>query len=347
MTKSDSITQSPSLLWRLIVRAIWSGVWSVVLIGFAWSIGAVRFLTYLPEWIAVAIAVVYGCMGLALLWRANPKRRWLRYAGVAWLVVYSLSLLQQPSNDREWAIDHSRLSTIDIVDDEVTIHDLRMFRYETETDFKSTDWRDVRFRLSDVTSVWFGVQRFTSLEGIAHTFLCFQIRDAEPEYICVSVEIRRETDEGFSPVRGMYRQFELIYVISDEPDEVVMRTVHRPDDRVYLFPVNANAKLAQMLFVDIAQRVNGLAQHPEFYNSFTSNCTNNIAAHTRELDPDVSLLDWRIVIPGYSDRFAWSKGLVGESGESFTSVRDRYRIDEIARKFGDRDGFSEAIRPEK
>ncbi len=336
-------TPRRSRLARIATRLGWAVVWLCVLAALLWGIGAVYFLTYLPRWLSTLLALTYLTGFAILLPRTRPKRRWLWYAAFSWFAVYLLTLVQQPSHDRDWATDHSRMPTIEITNGDVTIHDFRSFRYQTETKFEPA-WRDFRFRLSQVTKVWFGVQRFTSLEGIAHTFLCFEIGDQDPEYVCVSVEIRREVDEDFSPIKGLYRQYELIYVVSDERDEVVMRTVHRPQDRVYLFPVNADAKHTQQLFVDIADRINGLGRQPEFYNSITSNCTNNIAAHTRELDSTVSTLDWRILIPGYSDRFAWAKGFVGQPGEPFEAVRDRWRIDQAARQFGDRDGFSQAIR---
>ena len=332
-----------SNLARITTRVGWAAVWLCVLIAVVWSLGAVYYLTYLPGWLSTMLAAAYAVGVVRLLWRTHPKRRWLWYAGFSWFAIYLLSLGQRPSHDRDWAEDHGRMPTIEITNDRVTIRDFRTFRYQTETQF-TRGWRDVRFSLSHVTNVWFGVQRFTSLEGIAHTFLCFEVSHGNPEYFCVSVEIRRESGEDFSPIKGMYRQYELIYVVSDERDEVVMRTIHRPSDRVYLFPVNADAGQAQRLFVDIADRINGLAKQPEFYNSFTSNCTNNIAAHTHELDPDVSTLDWRIIIPGYSDRFAWARGFIGQPGEPFETVQTRYRIDETARRFGDRDGFSKAIR---
>jgi hypothetical protein len=56
------------------------------------------------------------------------------------------------------------------------------------------------------------------------------------------MEIRREQGETFSPISGLYRQYELIYIVADECDEIGARAVMRPDDRVFMFPCNTSPK---------------------------------------------------------------------------------------------------------
>ncbi len=331
--------------FRWIVRSLlWLAVWGTVCGFFLWSCGGMCYLPYLPNWLTGVLAAGYALGGLYLLFRTRPKRKWLIYAAVGAVAVYGLLLLHRPTHDRDWAADHSRMPHIEIAGNSVTLTEFRQFRYRSESEY-TPDWNTEKFELDDISAVWFGVQRFTTLEGIAHTFLSFRA-DTErgPKFICVSVEVRREKGESWSPTRGFYRQYELIYIVSDERDEVAMRTVHRPNDRVFLFPVNATAEQAQMLFAEVAERVNRLETEPEFYNSFFNNCTNNLAVHTNRLNPEISILDRRIMIPGYSDRFAFAKGLIGDGSETFRQMRGRCRVDEIARQFGDRDGFSLAIR---
>ena len=85
------------------------------------------------------------------------------------------------------------------------------------------------------------------------------------EHLCVSVEARLEQDETYSPLRGSLGQFELMYVLADERDVIVRRTLHRTTD-VYLYRTVATAEQARDLFRDVLQRVNQLHDQPEFYD---------------------------------------------------------------------------------
>ena len=50
------------------------------------------------------------------------------------------------------------------------------------------------------------------------------------------------------------------------------------------------------------RRVNKLAREPEFYDTLTNNCTTNIRNHINHLKPDEVPYDYRVLLPGYSDR---------------------------------------------
>src|ERR1700730_18006957 len=66
---------------------------------------------------------------------------------------------------------------------------------------------------------------------VIHTFVSF---DFGPDgYVCISVETRMRKGQGYSAIAGLYRQYELYYVIGDERDLVRLRTNYRLED-VYL-----------------------------------------------------------------------------------------------------------------
>ena len=259
--------------------------------------------------------------------------------------IYLLSLIQQPRVDRQWDEDHAKSPKIDLASNQVTIENFRNNLYRSESDYDAR-FGTRTFELNRLSKVWFLVQRFTTLEGLAHTFVTFQYdTDEGPEYFSISVEIRREEGEVYSPIQGIYRRYELIYVIGDERDLIGVRTVMRPNDRVFMYETNATPEQVQSLFVEIAERANQLAERPEFYNTFVNNCTNNIVRHTYKLTPKpINWLDPRIVLPGYSDRFAFEKGLVGKQNQSFDELPETSRIDEKARAEGITGDFSAAIR---
>ncbi|MCA9037660.1 MAG: DUF4105 domain-containing protein [Planctomycetaceae bacterium] len=266
------------------------------------------------------------------------------------MIVYVLTLLQQPSNDRDWALDNSIVPEIRIVGKDVSISGFRHITFssgpEDAEDETNVNYSTLRFQIDQLREVWFVVQKFTALEGIAHNFLTFSYDPGDgPRYFSVSVEIRRERGESFSPTRGLYRQYELIYVVADERDEIGSRTVFRPNDRVYLYPVNATSEQVQSLFVSIAARMQALVETPEYYHSLLNNCTNNIVEHTYQLtSKPINWLNPQIVLPGFADRLAFSRGLIGDGDDDFETLRARCRIDGIARKGGITPDFSTLIR---
>lgn len=287
---------------------------------------------------------------MILLYRIGWKS-WRTAVLLPALLVLMLTWSAKPSRQRNWAADNQYQSTIAIDGDGlITVNRFRSrpqsADHQQSGSPRPVSWSELRFRLRDLRRVWFVVHRFTSLESIAHNFLTFEIqREGKSDYLTVSVEVRREPGEQFSPIKGLYQQYELIYVIADETDQIGSRTVLRSNDRVWMFPVNADSSEVQTLFKSIAKRVNRLAEYPEFYHSLTNNCTNNLVVHTYGLTP--TKLDWldpRVVLPGLADRLAFARGLIGNSNLSFEELAAQHQIDDAARRHGLQPGFSEAIR---
>ena len=65
-------------------------------------------------------------------------------------------------------------------------------------------------------------------------------------------------------------------MIGDERDLIGVRTVMRPEDRIFMYPVNATPEQVQRLFCNIADQTNELAEQPEFYHTVLNNCMNGI-----------------------------------------------------------------------
>src|SRR5439155_26090745 len=103
-------------------------------------------------------------------------------------------LRRQPSNDRDWSPDQKVLPDATIRGDRVEIHNLRNFRYRSPSDYTPI-YETRTFDLGRLDSVWFVVERFGELAGIAHTFLTFGFGD---DYVAISVEIRKEKGETYS-----------------------------------------------------------------------------------------------------------------------------------------------------
>ena len=278
-----------------------------------------------------------------LLAKKSRWRRVLRIASasllaitLAWVV---LIVTTKPSNTRDWSPDQERLASAEVTGDQLVLRNVRNARYRTTTDF-DVYWDDRRLDLSALRSVWFVVEPFSDWRGPAHTFLSFGFADGQ--YLAVSAEIRKERGESFSPLKGILRQYELVYVLGDERDLIGLRANHR-HDAVYLYPVRTTPERMRELLLSMLARVNQLAAEPEFYNTVFNNCTSNIVEHIEYIAPGRVPLSFSTVLPAYADDFAYDLGLIATD-----LPKDRYRaahqINELAAEHADTTGFSAGIR---
>jgi hypothetical protein len=245
---------------------------------------------------------------------------------------------KQPSNDRDWAVDQAILPHAEINGPMVTVRNIRNFRYVSEEQYTPA-YYDKTFDLRQLDSVWFVVEPFGPV-GAAHTFVSFGFGDRD--FVAISIEIRKEKGETFSPLRGLLRQYEVMYVIGDERDLVKLRTNYRKD-RVYLYPIHTTRERKVAMFVSMLERANALRARPEFYNTLTNTCTTNLVEHVNEIVPQRIPLRPAVLLPANSDRLAYDLGLI-RSGRPFDETRTAAQINDLARRFADDPDFSRKIR---
>ncbi len=253
-------------------------------------------------------------------------------------------VLTKPSNTRAWTDDQSILPYAEINDHLVNIHNIRNFKYDSDTSYVK-NYYDKTFDLNKLEKIWYIVVPFSGIPGSAHTFLSFEFED--DEFVSISVEIRKEKGESFGPIKGLFNKYEIMYVIADEKDVVKLRTNYRKD-KVYAYPVKTTKEKAQSLFLEMINRANELSIKPEFYNTLINTCTSNIVSHVNKVTPDrVPFFNLKILFPANSDKLANELGLL-DIPSSFTSfeeeVRPKYFISEKAIKYADDPEFSKRIR---
>jgi hypothetical protein len=258
------------------------------------------------------------------------------------LLILALSflnvLLERPSNERAWTKDQEVLPTITFEEGSVYIENIRNFSYASTTSY-TPSYYNKRVPLDAVRSVDFIVEPFGSI-GAAHTFLSFGMDDGS--YLAISVEIRKEVGESFSPWKGLMRQYELTYVIADERDVIDLRANHRKHD-VYLYPTTASREQARALFVHMLTRAQELQASPQFYNTVTNNCTTNIVAHINTLRDEPLSWDRRMLFTEDSDILAHELGFIAPE-MTIEEAREKYRINDKAATFADDPEFSKKIR---
>lgn len=266
------------------------------------------------------------------------KRILLAAAALVLLPFLYVWIAERPSNDRDWAPDQRVLPRATFAGNAVTIENVRHFRYRSESEFEPR-YETRKYDLDRLDSVWFVVERFGSTPGIAHTLLSFGFGE---EHVAVSVEIRKERGETYSPWKGLLRRYELMYVVGDERDLIGLRTNHRRDI-VYMYPVRTTREKMRQAFVGMLTRANGLAARPEFYNTLTSTCTTNIVRHVNTIAPRRVPFSYKVLLPAWSDHLAYELGLIPNE-LPFERVQSAHRIDQVAQRQPVGDDFSALIR---
>ena len=243
-----------------------------------------------------------------------------------------------PSNDRNWSTDQAVLPEIAIEGDSVSVKNIRNFSYTSETEY-TPRYYDRTFPLSEVETAWYMVEPLSKI-GIAHTLVSFGLRDGS--YLSVSIEIRKEKGEIFSPLRGLLREYELMYVIADEQDVIKLRSNYRHDD-VYLYKLNLPPEKVREYLVSLLQSADDFRAHPRFYNTLTHNCTSELVSHANILSP--GRIPWSIktLLPTYSAKLAYDLGLLDRT-LSFEELEQKSHINERALKYAADPDFSRRIR---
>lgn len=257
------------------------------------------------------------------------------------ITVGILKATTKPSNNRTWATDQAILPFADIKGDQIKVHNIRNFTYASTTSF-TPGYYDRTFDLKKIKRVWYIVEPFSGFKGSAHTFLSFEFEDNQ--FVSISVEIRKEKGESFSAIKGLFNQYEIMYVIASEKDVVKLRSNYRNDD-VFIYPVKTTTEKARELFLDMITRANTLKEQPEFYNSILNNCTTNIAQHVNNITPHrVPWLSLELILPENSDALAYKLGLI-DTTLPFKDAREYYHINKHAEQFANDPEFSVKIRP--
>ncbi len=238
------------------------------------------------------------------------------------ILLGTLVLIKKPSHNREWELGQEKLSKIEIQNSNVKVVNFRNFDWKHDN-VASINYVQKNFDLDKITGVDVAISHFSNFEGMAHIFIVFRFEDNEN--IVVSVETRREKGESFSPILGILREFEIIYVMGSENDIIGLRTDLRKE-RVYLYPTVASAQEAKELFLLVAKDVNNIYDQPVFYNTLLNNCTNVITRRVEDISDVKFPLSYKTILPGFMHEVLYKLKLI-PTDKSLEEIKNDYRID--------------------
>jgi Domain of unknown function (DUF4105) len=324
-----------------------AGLITVALLGAAIGVWGTLLLWYAgPESDSLRQILVAGfALGSAgaFVGLFRPRWRWRAMGALGVLFVAALMLWTtlEPSNSREWQPGLAVLAYATIDGDHVTVHNIRNFDYRSETDFtpayydKTFDLRELQ-SVDIVTSYWAG-------PVIAHVFVTFGF--PKDDYLAISIEVRKPKGEGYSTLKGFFRQYELIYIVADERDVIRLRTNYRrdPPEDVYIYRASGSVEAKRRLFLEYMRKINALRDHPVFYNTLTTNCTTTIWMNNR-VNPGRVPLSWRILASGYLPQYLYDEGRLETAGLAFDDLQRRVHINARAQLADSSADFSRRIR---
>jgi hypothetical protein len=272
---------------------------------------------------------------LAMATAASAAGLWLGYT-------YGV---KQPSNDRDWEYGMATLAGISV--DGNTVHIDRVRDYSWGPDGpRSSDYVSRTYDVSHLARVWFVKEPFPlgplDFGLVAHTYFMFDFDDQPP--VGLSVEARRERGETFDGFHGLINDFELIYIWGTERDLTGSRAV-REGNRLNMYPLTIPDEAGRLLFVHLADVTRQLAAQPRFYNTLTSNCTNELAKVANTVEPNAIPLNIGLVLPGFADTELYNLGLLPHT-LPLQTLRERAYISDFVRANFERDDFSTLLRNE-
>ena len=334
VAKSPLRTDAPSRLTHRIGRSVLAATRALILVVLVgWATLAIYYSNLPWSWVPAAAFLGFSVCALWLTKRSHMSWAFARLfvaVAVSWTFI-------EPSHDRPWRPDVAVMPRAIIDGDRVRFTGFRNFEYRSRDDFTAR-YEEREVQLSHLTGVDFFIS-YWKIGPVAHTFVSFIFDNAPP--VNISIEIRPEVGESFDLLASLFKQFELIYVVGDERDIVRVRTNYRDED-VLLYRIDVAPADARRLFEVYLQRINQLADQPEFYHLLSNSCTINIIRYANAAGR-VGGYDIRHSLNGLIDGYLYASGGI-KSTLPFDELRQRSWINNAAQGAGNTEDFSQRIR---
>jgi hypothetical protein len=320
---------------RIIKYIAWAFAWLAAFVCATWAAFAL-FFDFPTARAPATILFVIVLVAAVIFLRGKLLKLTIIFAAFAVVALWWLTL--KPSNDRPWQPDVPETAWAEINGDDVTVHNVRNCKYRTEIDF-TPQWEARTVRFSQITGMDLAIMYWGS-PWMAHPIVSFRFADALP--LCFSIETRKTIGQEYSALRGLYRQYALIYIVADERDSIRVRSKYRHGEDVYLYRTLASPAQARARFLEYVAAINSLRDHPRWYNAITTKCTTNI--RTQRPTNQRAPWDWRMLVNGKADEMLYERHVIATGGLPFSELKQRSLINERASAADKDPDFSRLIR---
>jgi hypothetical protein len=246
------------------------------------------------------------------IWDWTRKRPW-RTAGVAvaalLAVLVTPVLLAEPRLDRKWVDNLVHMPNVQLSTGAFALDHVADWSYTSAGPDK---WDVTTFAntFDSLRDVWFVVEPQPGGEYAAHTLILFEF--GGDRIVGLTVEARLEQGETYDAVAGAFNRYELSYIWATAR-ELLSRRVTFLDKDVYVYPLQLDENQKRNFLRLLLEGTRDVATQARFYNTITSNCTNELAK--------VAGLGWHYswVLTGYSPQRLYELNLI--PGETFESTK--------------------------
>jgi hypothetical protein len=242
---------------------------------------------------------------------AHPLRPALASIAAILLLGSAASVTGPPRADRDWHPYLSRTAQVRLGEGHFSVTPVSDWSYARHGPTSET-YGDAAFPLNQLQNVWFVLEPQPGSQLAAHTLLLFEFEG--DRLLGLTIEARREHNEDYSALRGIFNAFELAYVWGTARDFLTRRAVML-DHEVFVYPVAITDAQERVLLTRLLERTQALEQQPRYYNTLFSNCTNELAK--------AAGFHWApaYVLTGRSDEYLFRRGVI--PGASFTQAHAR------------------------
>jgi hypothetical protein len=216
-----------------------------------------------------------------------------------------------PRQDRDWYPYLARAPEVTLTEERFDVAPVSDWSYAAQGPTAET-YVSAGFRIEDLRNVWFMLEPQPGSQLAAHTLLLFEFEG--DRILGLTIEARRERDEDYSALRGIFNTFELAYIWASARDLLTRRAVML-DHETFIYPVSITDEQKRALLRRLLERTDALEAQPRYYNTLFSNCTNELAK--------AAGFHWApaYIFTGRSDEYLFRRGII--PGETFAQAHER------------------------
>ena len=311
-------------------------IYAVSLILVLWTAGAIYYDLGRATGFGAFLAGVWIVLVVMafILW--HPPWRPFGVLVVVFILFLRWWFSQKPTQEANWNPHFDSLARIHLEGDKIFIENVRNAEY-SGVGKSIPHFEDREYNLSKMRGVDALILNWGS-PWMSHPMFVFDF--GSEARVCISIEVRYRVGQKYSLLRSLYRQQELIYVVSDERDAILRRTKYMENHDLYLYRLHASQLTIRQFFLEYANQINVLADTPRWYHGLTTNCTTSIYAQGRgRMD-----WDWTMLFNGKLDHLMFKRKILDDY-LPFDQLKQQSWINEIANRAPEK-GFGDYLRQE-
>lgn len=248
----------------------------------------------------------------------NPLRPAIACIALILMLGSFAPMFEPPRTDRNWYPYLARTPHVELTAERFSVSPVSDWSYGGLDTVSAETYGEAGYDIDQLRAVWFMLEPQPGSQLAAHTLLLFEFEG--DRLLGLTIEARREQGEDYSALRGVFNAFELSYIWASARDLLIRRAVML-DHEVFIYPVEITDAQNRALLTNLLQRTQALETQPRYYNTITSNCTNELAK--------AAGFQWApaYILTGRSDEYLFRRGII--PGASFEQAHARSDMTEF------------------